>query len=146
MQLTEHFSLEEMTASATAAEKHIDNTPSPEIINNLTTTAQGLELVRAFLGNVPMRITSGYRCPDLNKAVGGVPDSAHLSGFAADFEAPQYGSPLHIVASLAKSGIKYDQCIMEKIWVHVSFDPKMRGEVLTANFHDGHDTTYTQGV
>jgi len=126
MQLTPHFSLEELVASATAAEKHIDNTPDAAMIANLTTLAQGLELVRAFLGNVPMRVSSGYRCSELNKSVGGVPDSAHLTGFAADFEAPQYGSPLHIVASLAKSGIKYDQCIMEKTWVH--------------------DTTYTEGV
>lgn len=145
MQLTPHFALEEFIRSDTAAEQHIDNTPTAEVIAHLTTTARGLELVRAFLGQ-PMRISSGYRCPALNAAVKGAADSAHLFGYAADFECPAYGSPLRIVLALGRSGIKFDQCIQEGTWVHVSFDPDMRQQVLTAQFHEGGKTTYTQGA
>lgn len=145
MQLSEHFTLEEFLASATAQTHGIDNTPTPEIVEHLTTTAQGFEQVRALLG-YPMHLNSGYRCPALNKLVKGVWNSAHLSGYAGDFVCPDYGSPLQIVEAITKSSIKFDQCIQEGTWVHLSFDPELRQQVFTASFDTHGDATYSKGV
>ena len=65
MMLTPHFSLAELTFSATAQRKQINNTPPPVIVQNLHLLAAGLEDVRAALGGLPLRINSGYRCPAL---------------------------------------------------------------------------------
>lgn len=144
MRLSDHFTLEELVFSSTAQRLGIDNSPSLEIVAHLTTLAMGLEKVRIRLG-AAMHIDSGYRCQALNVAVGGSKTSAHLQGYAADFLCPQFGAPLAIVRSVAASGIAFDQCIQEGSWVHISFDPAARRQLLTAHFGpDG--ATYTQGV
>lgn len=143
-QLTEHFSLEELTFSSTAILHGIDNTPSEEAIANLRTLAGTLEKVRELLG-FQMNIDSGYRCPALNKIVRGVPTSAHVNGYAADFICPHAGSPLEIVKKIAASDIKFDQVIQEGTWVHLSVAPTMRQEILTAHFVDG-KATYQRGI
>lgn len=117
MQLTEHFTLEEMTVTS---HRDIDNTPSPEVIEKLKYTARGLEHVRILLG-VPVLITSGYRCAALNDAVGGSASSQHMQGEAADFVAPSFGSPYEIVSLLQASQLAFDQLIYEGTWVHCSF-------------------------
>jgi len=146
MQLTEHFSLEELTFSSTAFARGIDNTPAQVIVEHLRVLAQGLEQVRAILGK-PMHVDSGFRCAELNALVRGVPTSAHLSGFAADFVCPAYGAPIEIVKKLTSppSVIEFDQLIQEGTWVHISFAPTMRNEVLTAHFHGG-NATYSRGL
>ncbi|UWZ82477.1 D-Ala-D-Ala carboxypeptidase family metallohydrolase [Occallatibacter riparius] len=145
MQLSDHFSLDEMTFSSTAVRQSIDNTPPPDVVEHLKATAAGLEQVRALLG-LPLNIDSGYRCPALNHAVGGVPTSAHVTGYAADFVCRSFGVPLEIVKKIQADGtIQFDQLIQEGTWVHISFDPKMRGQVLTAHFVNG-KATYTQGA
>lgn len=144
MNLTDHFTLEELTFSSTAQRLGIDNTPSLETVAKLTRTAMGLEQIRALLG-APMHIDSGYRCPALNKAVGGAATSAHMDGMAADFICPSFGDPLSIVKAIEASGIDFDQCIQEGTWVHVSFAPTMRRQILTAHFSDN-GATYTQGA
>lgn len=143
-QLAAHFSLEELTFSSTANRLGIDNAPSLETIARLTIAAMGMEKIRALLG-APISIDSGYRCPALNKAVGGVPDSAHLQGYAVDFLCPGYGSPLMIARAIAGSDITFDQCIQEGTWVHVSFDPRARHQALTATFGPN-GATYSGGV
>jgi zinc D-Ala-D-Ala carboxypeptidase len=143
-QLTAHFSLEELLRSNTGERLHIDNSPSPEVVQHLMVLAQGLEKIRALLG-APLNIDSGYRCPALNRAVGGVPDSAHVQGYAADFVCPGYGSPLQIARAIAGSAIAFDQCIQEGSWCHVSFDPRLRHQALTATFGPS-GATYSQGV
>jgi hypothetical protein len=144
-QLTVHFSLEELVHSDKAAELGIDNTPPKELLPNLLAVAVGLEQVRLLLG-VPMRIDSGYRDPQLNDAVHGVHHSAHEEGYAADFVAPDFGTPEEIVERIAASGLEYDQVIQEGTWVHLSFAPTMRKQVLTAHFSaSGGPTTYTLG-
>lgn len=126
MQLTPHFSLAELTVTNTK----LDNTPSKEIIEVLRTTAFYMEKVRELLGNVAITINSGYRSPDVNRAVGGTSNSSHTYGYAVDFTA--YGhTPLTISNILSKSNLKFDQLIYEKTWVHISFDPRMRGNILT---------------
>ena len=145
--LTPHFSLEQLTASSTAERLEIDNTPPAEILPHLQVLADGLEKVRIALGlfNNGLYVDSGYRCPELNAAVRGAKNSAHMTGYAADFIAPSVGTPLEIVKMLAASSLQFDQLIQEGSWVHVSFDPQMRMEVLTAHFGPG-GTTYTEGI
>ena len=126
MQLTPHFSLAELTVTNTK----LDNTPSKEVIEVLRTTAFYMEKVRELLGNVAITVNSGYRSPDVNRAVGGTSNSSHTYGYAVDFTA--YGhTPLTISNILSKSNLKFDQLIYEKTWVHISFDPRMRGNILT---------------
>ena len=126
LQLTPHFSLAELTVT----NQKIDNTPSKEVIEVLRTTAFYMEKVREILGNVAITINSGYRSPDVNRAVGGTSNSSHTHGYAVDFTA--YGhTPLTISNILSKSNLKFDQLIYEKTWVHISFDPRMRGNILT---------------
>jgi hypothetical protein len=140
MKLTPHFSLAELTVTS----KPLDNTPPKEMIEVLRTTAFYMERVRELLGNVAIKVNSAYRSPAVNKAVGGSKASAHTLGYAVDFTA--YGhTPLTIANTLAKSDLKFDQLIYEGTWVHISFDPKMRREILTAKFKNG-KATYLKGI
>lgn len=131
MKLSPNFALAEFITSQTAARRNIDNAPPPDVIDRLKATAAKLELVRAFLGK-PLLISSGYRSPALNKAIGGAANSAHVLGYAADFICPGFGSPLAVCKALAGSGLAFDQVIEEMgRWIHISFGPRMRGQVLT---------------
>lgn len=145
MNLTEHFTLAELTASETAARQGIDNTPSDVIIHNLTRTALLLEQVRTLLG-APVIISSGYRCPALNSAIGGAPRSAHMLGLAADFIAPAFGTPLEVCQALSANGLQYDQLIHEfGRWVHIGLrEGEPRRQDLTASRLMG-GTTYQKG-
>lgn len=142
--MSPHFTLEELTHSETATRKGIDNTPPPDVLDALKKTAMGMEVVRNLLG-VPILITSGYRCLELNRAIGSKDNSHHVKGYAVDFIAPKYGTPEAIVKRLEKSALPFDQCIQEGKWVHISFAPSMRRQVLTAHFANG-KATYTQGI
>lgn len=129
--LSEHFTLEELTASQTAARKGIPNDPPPDVLEALRDTARRMEQVRAVLGDRVISVSSGYRSPRLNKAIGGAKHSAHLSGHAADFNCYGYGAPLSVCRAIVSSGIPFDQIIEEGTWVHLSFAPAMRRQVLT---------------
>jgi hypothetical protein len=142
--LSKHFTLDEFVFSNTADKMHIDNMPSPEVLANLKHLAQYCEQVRAELGGVAMIITSGYRCPALNKAVGGAKDSRHLEGLACDFIATSFGTPLDICKHLSRSAIPFDQLILEYYkhvsWVHfgiVAPDQTPRKQVLTISRNQG---------
>lgn len=136
MKLSDHFTLDEFTFSQTAVRNNINNNPSQSVKNNLRVLAQNLEKIRTFLGH-PLRISSAFRCMELNRKVGGSVNSAHMDGLAADFTCEAYGKPIDIVKALYKADIKVDQVIEEGKWVHVSFDPKMRQQFLTATFING---------
>ena len=130
MQLSPHFTLAELTVSQSAARLGIDNNPPPEVIKNLERTALGLEGVRMLLG-APVLVSSGYRSPALNKAIGGAKNSQHMTGQAVDFICPGFGSPRQIVKTLDNSGMQFDQCILEfDRWVHLSFSDKPRRQAL----------------
>ncbi len=134
MRLSTHFSLDQLIQSETALERGIDNTPPPASVENLRRLADGLEQVQALLNN-PLSISSGYRCPALNIAVGGSAGSQHVLGSAADFTCPDFGSPLAIAQAIGESDIEFDQCILEYgRWVHISFSATPRGRLLT--IHD----------
>jgi len=142
--LSEHFTLEEMTASQTAVRKGIDNTPSASVVENLRRVAGTLEQIRALVG-APVHVSSGYRSPELNAAVGGARDSAHLQGLAADIEVPGM-TPQELAKAIEGAGIQFDQLIYEGTWVHVGLAAgPLRGQVLTATFNGGR-ATYTEGI
>lgn len=143
MNLSDHFTLEELTASSVALRKGIPNVPNDEQIANLTVLAQTLERIRDLLG--PIHIDSAFRSPKVNSAVGGSLTSAHLDGYAADIVCPGFGTPEEVCQAIESSGIPFDQLIYEGSWTHISVDPKMRQEVLTAHFAGG-KVTYTEGV
>lgn len=144
MDLSTHFSLQEFTASQTAARLGLDNKAPQSVMRALLRTATGLEGVRTLLC-APIIISSGYRSPEVNKAIGGAPSSQHVKGEAVDFICPGYGSPLKICKAIVASGIKFDQLIQEGQWVHISFSDANRREVLTASFGPG-GATYSQGL
>lgn len=135
MKLSEHFTLEELTASESAARHGIDNTPTPAIAENLRSLAAKLEEVRALLGR-PVTVLSGYRSPALNKAVKGSRTSAHMEGLAADIIAPGYGKTMDVFERLRSSGIVFDQLIAEFPaspsggWVHIGMSKRPRREAL----------------
>lgn len=142
MQLTKNFTLSEFIESETAERKGVDNTPSELVINNLKIAAEGMQKIRDLLGQ-PIFISSGYRSPKLNKAIGGSATSAHCYGYAVDFKCPNFGTPYEVTKKIIASGLKFDQIIWEGTWVHVSFDPKMRNQKLTATFKNG-KVTYSE--
>ena len=131
MQLTEHFSLQELTRSEVGLRKGISNEPPPEIIANLTELALALEKVREVLGH-PIHINSAYRSPKVNSAVGGSKNSAHMQGYAADLTCEGYGTPREVCHAIMDSTIDYDQVICEyDAWCHFSIAPTMRRMALT---------------
>ena len=147
-QLTQHFQLDEFVFSETAVRRGIDNTPDADVLSNLLMLANGLERVRAILGH-PVHVSSGYRCPKLNTAIGGSKSSAHMHGLAADFTCPAFGSPYDICVALEHE-LSYigavDQLIYEGRWVHIGFSDNPRYEILTAHFDSSGNATYTKGL
>lgn len=134
MKLTEHFTLEELTASDTAARLGLDNAPPPAVVQNLRALAEKLEEVRCILGR-PLIVSSGFRSLAVNRAIGSKDTSAHVQGLAADFICPGFGSPLEVAEELAAAGVRFDQLIHEYgRWVHIGLraDPSTwRGQLLT---------------
>ncbi|WP_303703338.1 D-Ala-D-Ala carboxypeptidase family metallohydrolase [Brevundimonas naejangsanensis] len=146
MRLSDHFSLAELTVSATAARRGISNVPPPLVIDTLILTADRMEKVRALLGDHPIIVLSGYRSPAVNAAVGGSKSSAHMTGHAVDFICPRFGTPAQVAAHLARHLTGFDQLIEEfGDWVHVGFGPGKRGQTLTARKVNGR-TVYSPGI
>lgn len=139
VKLSENFTLPEFIDSDTAVRLGIKNVPGYVEMGNLYYLAERMEAVREALGDVPILISSGYRSPALNAAIGGSPTSAHCKGLAVDFRAPAFGTPLAIAQALAPrvDALQIDQMIHEGRWVHCGFaEPEgaPRGQVLTADF------------
>ena len=144
--LSEHFSLDEFTASQTATRQGIKNTPSAAVVENLRMLATLLEQIRTLLGSHSIHISSGFRSLALNRHIGSNDTSAHVRGYAADFTCPAFGKPIEVAKKIAESNLKFDQIICEgNAWIHISCDPQNRRQVLTARFEHGH-TYYTTGI
>jgi hypothetical protein len=128
------FSLQQLCHSDTALKMCIDNTPGETHRRNLARLSQTLSQVQTLLG-APLQITSAFRCAALNAAVGGVPDSQHVLGLAADFKCPQAGSPFEWAEKIMASELVFDQLILEfGRWIHISLATEgetPRREVLT---------------
>lgn len=120
MNLSENFTLAEFTESATATKHKIDNTPSKAVIVNLKALCTNcLQPLRNKLGK-PVKISSGYRCTALNTKVKGSNTSQHPKGEAADIKVKGL-TPRQLYDYILKSGIKFDQLILEPTWVHISW-------------------------
>ncbi len=132
MNLTNHFSLQELTNSATAKRLKIDNTPSDLIIKELQEVANMLEKIRIVYGK-PIIVTSGYRCPKLNNVVGGAKTSQHVLGQAADIRSVSDSHAdnkalFDLIVEMGKQKqIKWGQLIDEYNynWIHIS-TPKLK--------------------
>ena len=131
IKITENISLNELLASDTSTRKGIDNTPTGTVqLKNLIEASNELwQPVRDYLG-YPMVISSGYRSPKLNKAIGGAKNSAHLHGLAIDFVVPGFGDTRKIIRALnqffKEKNIAFDQLILEYpnspgSWVHLGY-------------------------
>ena len=139
MKLNENFSLKEMTQSQTALKNNIDNEPSAEQIENLR------QLCKTILQNLrddfqlPVKITSGFRSPELCQLIGSKPTSQHCANecAAADFEIPGIDNKKvfrHIIENLPYDQIileYYDESDINSGWIHVSWSPNPRGQALT---------------
>ena len=147
MQLTEHFTLEEMTRSTIARQKGLKNEPNESQIENLKLLCEYiLEPIREKL-NTPLYISSGFRSEKINTLVGGSKTSQHLLGQAADiqiFDKKLTNTDLfNIIVEMIRSGeITTGQCIAEKVggeisWVHISTPTdRLRNQVLIADIHN----------
>lgn len=123
---SEHFTIEELSRSQVAVCLGIDNEPRREdIIANLKRLAfHTLEAVRLLNDNKPITITSGYRCKELNRAVGGVATSQHQNGCAADFVVGSSEENRRLFERIKSSGsVPFDQLILEPKagWIHISY-------------------------
>lgn len=146
--LTANFRLDEFTASDTADQHGIANTPTPEHLANIRDhLAPGLQQIRTRLGRAIV-LTSGYRNPVVNAAVGGVPTSAHALGFAADIRVAGMSARALAEWIRDQSDImaNVDQLILEtsRQIVHISFDIRRRQQVLTQP--GGPGTPVHQGI
>ena len=116
-----NFTISELVKSDTAEKAGINNTPDINSLDNLLELIfYVLQPLRDKLGK-PMVITSGYRSAKVNQLVGGVGNSGHLTGQAADFIVKGM-TPAQVVEFIKKSGIEFDQCIDEGSWTHISFN------------------------
>lgn len=140
MHLSRNFLLDEFTRSAKADEFNIDNTPTPKVMVNLAMLCKHvLEPLRSELG-VPIIVTSGYRSPELNMAVGGAKYSLHTEGKAADIITP--GFSLKEAFKIIDMKINYDKVIYEAgpggNWIHVSYSHGSNRRIpLIASFRNG---------
>ena len=120
MNLTPHFTLDELTASETAERNGWDNTPSDAELANLRRLADFLEQIKALLGGKPIMINSAYRSKRVNDAVGSRDTSQHRIGCAADIRVPGM-TPDQVVNAIMASSLPFDQVIREfDRWTHVS--------------------------
>ena len=117
MNLSEHFTLEELTHTD---HRQFDNTPNDAELANLTRLADVLESVKNAVGGKPVMINSAFRCKQVNDAVGSKDTSQHRTGCAADLRVPGI-TPDAVVKAVIASGIPFDQLIREfDRWTHIS--------------------------
>ena len=117
-----HFTIKELCKSDTATRRGIKNEPTEEVVRNLTALVDNvLDPLREWYGK-PIYVNSGYRCPLLNKAVGGVANSQHLSGEAADIDVNDTKEN-HKLFMWLEENCEFDQLLWENggAWIHVSY-------------------------
>lgn len=121
MQLSEHFTLEELTHTD---HRQFDNTPNASEMANLVRLAAFLEEVKTVLGGKPVMINSAFRSKQVNDAVGSSDKSQHRIACAADIRVPGM-TPDEVVKAVIAAGLGYDQIIREfDRWTHISVPNK----------------------
>lgn len=140
IRLADHFTLAEMVASGEAIRRGIDNTPTDAVVTNLEALCQNvLEPLRRHVGCV--RVSSGYRSPELNKVVGGAANSQHLRGEAADLHCSSLDQARRWFDFIVQH-LDFDQLLLERrlsngcCWLHVSYvrQPGRRANRRAARF------------
>lgn len=121
--LSPNFTLYDLIFSETAINNKIPNIPNETQKNNLIFLANALLEPLALLFENKFKITSGFRCEELNKLVGGSPNSKHLEGLAVDF-IPQKIGLRPSVYKIKNSDLTFDKCILEFRWIHISIQKK----------------------
>jgi len=148
LKLSRNFYLHELVKSQTALRHGIDNTPPDEVIEKLRDVATHILQPARDHFNVAIVPNSGYRCLELNRALGSKDTSQHIKGEAVDFEVP--GVTNYDLARWIRDTLEFDQCILECYtpgqphsgWVHCSYvKGENRGNLLT---YDGH--SYREGL
>jgi hypothetical protein len=118
--LSPHFTLEELTHSDLALRNGWDNTPNGDEVANLTRLAQLLEKVKMAIGGKPVMVNSGFRSKKVNDAVGSKDSSQHRLGCAADIRVPGM-TPRQVVDACIAAKVPFDQIILEfDAWTHIS--------------------------
>lgn len=125
-----YFTLQELTKSYSAVKYGIDNTPSQVVVQNLNALVDNLlDPIREAWG-APIIVSSGYRCPALNKRIGGVANSQHLYGQAADIKtvSDTREDNKRLYEMIKSMNLPVDQCINEHDfdWIHISYGPRHR--------------------
>lgn len=146
MKLTEHFTIEEMQRSSTATRLGLLNVCPTALVPNMLEVATHLETIRAHF-NAPVHVLSCFRSPEVNKAVGGSPTSAHRFAHAADFTV-QGVANIDVCRWVAENVPDFDQVIYEfgpDGWCHLGFGGAVRGQLLTAT-KEGGKTIYRKGL
>ena len=121
--MAQFFDMDELTRSDTAQQRGIKNVPNEEQKRALQRLMDDcLDPIRRLWGK-PIIVNSGFRCPELNRAVGGSATSQHMKGEAADITTGSVGGNKELFEHIAYSGIQFDQLIDEKgyKWIHVSY-------------------------
>ena len=139
MKLSKNFTLSEITHSNTAKRLGIDNSPNKEHLENIKVLVNDLiQPMRSALG--PIRISSGYRNPQLNHAIGGSSRSQHCKGQAFDVQFWEDGKMCNkkIYDWVIKSGIEFDQMINEFdfSWIHISLKKENNRNVILEAYKD----------
>lgn len=127
-----YFSIKELTKSSKADQLNIENTPTEEAEENLIKLVENiLDPLREAWGR-PIRVNSGYRGSELNKAVGGSKTSQHCTGQAADISVGNPSENKKLFNLIQELNLPYDQLIDEYnySWVHVSYGPRNRRQIL----------------
>lgn len=137
-----HFTLDELTHSQTAARRGLKNDPDQTALANLHALVENvLDPLREALGR-PITVSSGYRSPRVNKAVGGAASSQHTMGQAADILVPGL-APADVARHIRAIGLPVDQCLLEfGAWVHVSYGPRHRRQFLNVRRSSAGTTVY----
>ena len=160
MRISKNFTLQELTRSNTGARLGINNTPTKDGVHKLTILANSiLQPIRNEIG--PVRITSAYRSPELNMAIGGSSNSQHCRYEAVDCQFVKNGAMdnIKIYEAILKLNLDFDQCILEfgdststndplrPAWIHISYKiADNRQEVLVAYKNDDNKTKYRKPI
>ena len=147
MQISEHFTLDELIDSEAGTRLNIEEqfTPSDAVVQNLKKLCVNILEPLRDIFKAPIIISSGYRCPRVNKAIGGSRTSQHIEGKAVDFKVIGY-TVEEVFKTIVDSGVLFDQCIQEfNKWVHISYDSKrVRREKIRATKGSKRNTVYTK--
>ncbi len=147
MNLTDHFSFEEFERSETATRKGLDNHIPDGLIPNAQRVAEALEVIRTYYNDRVIRVSSGYRSQEVNRAIGGSKTSAHCFAEAADFTI-QGVDNITVCREIPDIVYDFDQVIYEfgpTGWVHLGISKTMRKQLLTA-IKRGGKTVYLSGI